>query len=141
MGISDAISGFASAISTSENFEALRGPLKGVTGHLGVAFETTLLALIQSGLVMLLHSRVQKREDDVLTAVDDYCITKVLNRLKVGAETGAGAESLKAEIAALNVSMIEKLQDIEAAVRETNQEICIWLRRMADTAPPRPTKP
>ena len=52
-----------------------------LTGELGVAFYTTLLALLQSaGLMFALHM-VQGREEGALNRVGEYCLMNLVNRL------------------------------------------------------------
>lgn len=135
LGISIAISTFAAAIASSESFSALKPQLKDVTWNLGVAFETTLVALLQSAVIMLLNTAVQKREDDLLTSIDDFCITRILSRLRVGGDGAQSAgDAVSRELGSLNVSVVEKSRDVEDAIREVGEEICTWLKRAAGGA-------
>ena len=52
-----------------------------LTSELGVAFYTTLLALLQSaGLMFALHM-VQGREEGALNRAGEYCLKNLVNRL------------------------------------------------------------
>ena len=52
-----------------------------LTGELGVAFYTTLLALLQSAVLMLAMHVVQGREEGALNRVGQYCLRNLVNRL------------------------------------------------------------
>ena len=55
-----------------------------LTGQLGVAFYTTLLALLQSTVLMLAMHLVQGREEGALNRVGQYCLRNLINRLYEG---------------------------------------------------------
>ena len=55
--------------------------MENVTGELGVAFYTTLLALLQSALLMATMHVVQGREERALNRVGQYCLRNLVNRL------------------------------------------------------------
>lgn len=55
--------------------------LKRLTDALSVAFYTTLLALLQSAVLVFLTQLVQKREEMTLNASIQYCLTNLINRL------------------------------------------------------------
>lgn len=57
--------------------------LKAVTANLGVAFYTTIVALMQSAILVLLQHIVQKREESALNAAGSYCLKNLINRLYV----------------------------------------------------------
>ena len=52
-----------------------------LTAQLGVAFYTTLLALLQSAVLMLTMHLVQEREERALNRVGQYCLKNLVNRL------------------------------------------------------------
>ena len=52
-----------------------------LTGELGVAFYTTLLALLQSAALMCAMHVVQGREEGALNRVGHYCLKNLVNRL------------------------------------------------------------
>ena len=62
-----------------------------VTSGLGVAFDTTLLALVMSIFIMVPTSSLQKTEEDYLARVDDYCQHYLVTRLEDGKLGGPGA--------------------------------------------------
>lgn len=59
------------------------GPLMmtSLTAELGVAFYTTLLALLQSTVLMCTMHLIQEREEGALNRVGQYCLRNLVNRL------------------------------------------------------------
>lgn len=57
--------------------------LRLVTANLGVAFYTTIVALVQSAVLVLLQHIVQKREESALNLAASYCLKNLINRLYV----------------------------------------------------------
>lgn len=142
LGISGGVTGFSHAIGESSGFdENLRRQLQDTTKSLGMAFEATFVALIESALIMFVIALVQKREDDLLIAIDDFCITRILNRLRVGEGSERASDPMARELSAINVSVIERAHDLEGAVREVGQEICAWLRRQSGDGRSLPAPP
>jgi biopolymer transport protein ExbB/TolQ len=92
LGISDAVGNFDSAINASDVTTAeLTQSLSGITGGLSTAFDTTLVALVMSLIVMFPTSSMQKTEEDLLNWVDEYCNENLLKRL---ADAGPKARPL-----------------------------------------------
>ncbi|MXX73592.1 MAG: MotA/TolQ/ExbB proton channel family protein [Gemmatimonadetes bacterium] len=58
-----------------------------LTGDLGVAFYTTLLALMQSAVLMFAMYIIRGKEEGVLNRIGQYCLGNLSNRL-VGSEQG-----------------------------------------------------
>ncbi len=52
-----------------------------VTQRLGVAFSTTLLALVMAAILVFIHSVVQRREENTLNRAGQYCLDNLINRL------------------------------------------------------------
>ncbi len=55
-----------------------------LTKRLAVAFNTTLLALVMSAVLVLIQHVVQAREEGVLNEVGQYCLDNLINRLYAG---------------------------------------------------------
>jgi hypothetical protein len=51
---------------------------------MAVAFDTTMLALCLSAVLVLAHHLVQQFEERVLNAVGQYCLDNLINRLFAG---------------------------------------------------------
>lgn len=82
LGISGAVSGFSESIQTAQELDVIKSSLGAVTSHLAYAFDTTLVALVVSVLLMVPASSMQKREEDILSSVDGYCGEHLLQRLQ-----------------------------------------------------------
>lgn len=52
-----------------------------VTQRLGVAFSTTLLALVMAAILVFMQSLVQGREEKTLNRAGQYCLDNLINRL------------------------------------------------------------
>jgi len=84
LGIGAAIGGFGEVFNAGEggDMSEIKGPLLTVLESMGVAFDTTLLALVFSILLSFPAAALQNQEDDLVTDVDEYCIDHLLKRLK-----------------------------------------------------------
>lgn len=82
MGISESVGSFSGSMDAAQDISVLKDSLNGVTGGLSTAFDTTLVALVMSMLVMFPSSSMQKSEEDLLNWVDEYCNENLLKRLK-----------------------------------------------------------
>ena len=52
-----------------------------VTERLGVAFSTTLLALVMAAILVFIQNVVQGREENALNKAGQYCLDNLINRL------------------------------------------------------------
>jgi len=96
IGVSSAVGGFTNTLESSSDIGALKEGLKSITGGLGTAFDTTLIALSMAMILTFPISSLQKMEGDVLAQVDEYTNEYLLRRLedgRGGATTGGGASS------------------------------------------------
>lgn len=87
IGIGAAVGGFSTTLETASSIEGMRESIESVTGGLGVAFDTTLLALVMSIVVMFPSNALQRLEETFLGEVDDDCAEHLVRRL--ADETGA----------------------------------------------------
>jgi biopolymer transport protein ExbB/TolQ len=83
IGISLAVSGFSGVINVSEDMEQVKTALGGVTVGLATAFDTTLVALIMSAILMFGLTIFQRWEDLLLSRIEDYCLEYLLGHLWV----------------------------------------------------------
>ena len=88
MGVSSAVGDLGAGMSDG-GIDGMQAALERVFAGLGVAFDTTLLALIMSLFVKIPASAIQKSEEDLIMAVDEYCNESLLRRLNDGREGGA----------------------------------------------------
>lgn len=118
IGVSGAVAGLAGSLESSSDISAVKDSLKAVFGNLGVAFDTTLLALVLSLFVKIPSSAMQKSEEDVVTWVDEYCNENLLKRLNDGrqgaAERGAAGVDTSAFREAVETAMAAHQAELES---------------------------
>jgi biopolymer transport protein ExbB/TolQ len=95
LGIGASVGGFSESVSAAADLEVMKDSIGTVTSGLGVAFDTTLLALVMSIFIMFPTSSLQKAEEDFLTQVDDYCRRNLIARLDDQGES-AGSDDDRA---------------------------------------------
>lgn len=119
IGIGEAVAGFSGQMNAAADISALKDKLGSITGGLGVAFDTTLVALVMSMILSFPASALQKEEEDILNQIDDYCNENLLIRLRDdGTASGPSIGDLAAverQIAAFQREQLERLR--EAAMR------------------------
>ncbi len=83
LGFIGTVVGIAFALDYAANIEDPQDPtlLAEITGRLGVAFYTTLLALLQSVLLVFALHIVQNQEEMALNQSGQYCLDNLINRL------------------------------------------------------------
>jgi len=95
VGIGAAIGGFGAVFGAGESgdMSQIKEPLLTVLGSMGVAFDTTLLALVVSIMLSFPASALQGQEDDLVSDVDEYCVDHLLKRLNDGgASSNVGSD-------------------------------------------------
>ncbi len=81
LGIGMAVAGFSDAINDVQALAELKRSLGKVTVGLGIAFDTTFLALLVSLFIMFLCSSLQKAEEEFLAGIERYCSDHLLSRM------------------------------------------------------------
>jgi biopolymer transport protein ExbB/TolQ len=109
IGISDAVGGFSRSLAGADQLDAIKRSLGEVTTGLAVAFDTTLVALVASILVMVPTSWLQKAEEALVSDVDDRVVTDVLRRLSAPATQAPAPAPAPAE--ALTAADVRALID------------------------------
>jgi hypothetical protein len=89
IGVSTAVGSFTGTLEGSSDIGAMKTALKGITGGLATAFDTTLVALAMAMILTFPVSALQKLEGDVVGQVDEYTNENLLRRLDDGLEGGA----------------------------------------------------
>ncbi len=113
IGISGAVDGFD--LEGAGDIADLKSSLGDVTGGLATAFDTTLVALVLSLLVMFPASSMQKAEEDLLNWVDEYCNENLLRRLLDGGAPSSGGGDNKADIqTAINAAMADHHAELKS---------------------------
>ena len=100
-----------------DQMQKIKESLGEVTSGLSVAFETTLLALVVSLLVMFPTSAVQKAEEDLLISVEEYCNENLLGRMhETNVEKAGDSGQIKTIVS-------EVMAEHEAEFRERAKEL------------------
>ena len=73
--------GEAGDIPDLDDADQLQPWMQALTGRLGLAFNTTLLALLLSAVLVLLTHVAQQREESALNRSGQYCLDNLINRL------------------------------------------------------------
>ena len=129
IGISSAIGGFAAATDSAADMEALKIAINGVTGGLGVAFDTTLLALVISIMLYFPMSAMQKAEEDLLSKIDEYCNEHLLTRLNdsggmshIAGNTRAIAEALGSAVGSTQEGILAEFVRVQENMAVSQQQ-------------------
>jgi hypothetical protein len=126
LGLSVAMASFGTTDLTDMN--ALKGAVSAITAGLATAFNTTLLGLILSMVLIFPMSTMQGREDDCLTDIDAFCNEQMLPRLNDGSANTAEAARLLENPAAFQQMLVDfvngqqQLAESIGSVTETVQE-------------------
>lgn len=83
LGLSQAIGQFTSVLSAGRDMAAIAEGLRGVTGGLATAFETTLVALVAALAIQLLMVSLRRSESEFLEACAEYCTRHIVGRLRL----------------------------------------------------------
>jgi methyl-accepting chemotaxis protein len=131
LGVSAAIIGFSDIIQAGSDFSMVKGSLGGVSTNLGVAFDTTLLALIKTAILMFVYSTLQKQEQSFLINMDEFSvddlIKKVVPDVKKEDRTETGQltyaiEQLTEKITTWDPKFSETLNDFFERLRQYSDE-------------------
>ncbi len=79
IGFIGTVRGIGQALSQAD--QALSGDISGMTASLGIAFNSTFVALVISIFLMLLLHSLQKAQDQRLVDIQSYCEEFVLKRI------------------------------------------------------------
>lgn len=94
LGISSAVNGFTGFLDNTAEIDQIKEGIGTVTSGLAVAFDTTLLALLLSVVVMIPLVLIERMESRLLLATDIYINDYILPRLK---EKSSPQEGLNTE--------------------------------------------
>ncbi len=83
LGLSIAIGEFGAVMSASDSPDTLLTALNDVTGGLGIAFDTTLEALVAALAIQMLVTFLRKSEQEFLDECAEYCTCHIVNKLKL----------------------------------------------------------
>ena len=100
MGLGNAVGGFSSFLAGAADLGAIKGAIGNVTKGLGVAFDTTLLALVLSVIAMFPLSSVKRREEILFGEIDNYLEDTVISHLPSSEQQPIVIENLEDSIEA-----------------------------------------
>jgi hypothetical protein len=83
LGLSEAIGEFSGVLGDAGDISQITSALKGVTGGLATAFDTTLVALVAALCVQMLMTVLKKEEEEFLDAAMEFGIRNVVGRLRI----------------------------------------------------------
>jgi biopolymer transport protein ExbB/TolQ len=83
LGLGDAIGGFGKTIAGTQEVEAIKASLGGVTAGLSTAFDTTLVGLLATISLHFTTNFLKFKESLFLDQCNDYCQVHVLAKLKL----------------------------------------------------------
>lgn len=89
VGFIGTVRGIGDALAQAD--QAIKGDLSGVTSSLGLAFNSTLVALILSMVLMLMLHMLQQRQEALVLELQSYCRAKLIDIMKVPAGESAPA--------------------------------------------------
>lgn len=115
IGMTQAIGSFDVVIRQISDlgFAGVQQNLGLVTGGLAVAFDTTFLALVLSAVANLFTNSLQKKEEDLLSDVEEFTTDNIINKYS----------SLKSAVAPLVPPAPSSRFDAEAAVQGVLREL------------------
>jgi len=122
IGISAAVGGFSGSLEQAQDISVLKESLNNVTGGLATAFDTTLVALVMSMLVMFPSRSLQKSEEDLLNWVDEYCNENLLKRLNDGHDGGGDRSS--------GINSLAVRRAVDAAMAPHHAELQAWTEKL-----------
>ncbi len=82
IGFIGTVRGIGQALSQAD--QALAGDIAGMTESLGIAFNSTLVALLISIALMFMLHQLQRLQDNLVVDTQDYCEAFLLNRISKG---------------------------------------------------------
>ena len=99
-GLGSAVGGFAEFLSGAAELTAIKGAIANVTIGLGVAFDTTFLALMLVTFVQFPLTSIMRRESTLLSEIDIYLDVHFISRLPSAEQQAVVIENLEDSIEA-----------------------------------------
>lgn len=101
LGIGLAVSGLKASLGNVDDLTALTAELSNVTDKLGLAFDTTLVALVMSIVALLVQTLTSQKEERMLADVEDYLTYRLQSRIKSETEESRMDDVMRTAIAKL----------------------------------------
>ena len=93
IGFLGTVRGIGTALGQA--YQAVNGDIVGVTGSLGVAFNSTFVALVVSIILMFVLHQLQLVQDRLVLDTQHYCDERMIRHLRSGTQ-GAQTSELSA---------------------------------------------
>ncbi|MDY6782005.1 MAG: MotA/TolQ/ExbB proton channel family protein [Cyanobacteriota bacterium] len=129
IGISRAVNGFSGFLEEAAAVEQIKEGIGTVTSGLAVAFDTTLLALLLSVLVMIPLVLVERSESRLLLAVDIYINERLLPKFRDIPE-GVDENAIASAVSDAIRDSLPETEDLIAPAREYAQQAAAELARI-----------
>jgi len=110
MGIGASVGGFSQTVADAADLEVMKDSIGAVTQGLGVAFDTTLLALVMSIFIMFPTSSLQKAEEEFLAEVEDYCRQHLISRLDDPEHSSESDDAMQAAVDRLTDALLSRIE-------------------------------
>ena len=81
VGFIGTVRGIGQALTQAD--QAIKGDIQGVTASLGLAFNSTFIALFLSIILMFVIHTLQSREESLILEVEDYCRERLVAVMKI----------------------------------------------------------
>jgi biopolymer transport protein ExbB/TolQ len=81
VGFVGTVRGIGEALTKAD--QAIRGNIQGVTDSLGLAFNSTLIALFLSIILMYFIHLLQSRQESLILETEEYCRNQLLAVMKI----------------------------------------------------------
>jgi biopolymer transport protein ExbB/TolQ len=95
VGFIGTVRGIGEALTKAD--QAIRGDIQGVTESLGLAFNSTFIALILSIILMYFIHLLQSRQESLILDVEDYCRESLVEVMKIPAQEEDALTLIKKE--------------------------------------------
>ena len=83
IGLSGAIGGFGAVLNADATVSSLKDSLTPVTGSLGIAFDTTFVALLLAMVIQMAMTVLRRQEELFLDACREYSHVNIISRLRI----------------------------------------------------------
>ena len=87
VGFIGTVRGIGEALTKAD--QAIKGNIQGVTDSLGLAFNSTLIALFLSIILMYFIHLLQSRQESLIIETEEYCRNQLLAVMKIPFKEGS----------------------------------------------------
>jgi biopolymer transport protein ExbB/TolQ len=129
IGISQAVSGFSGFLEEAGEIDQIKEGIGTVTSGLAVAFDTTLLALLLSVLVMIPLVLVERLESRLLLAIDVYINENLLAKLPSKSES-INENSIRQAVIQAIETKLPNSQELVQPAREYAEQAATEIARV-----------